>query len=112
MLDRYGIIYVLRLITSASRLTTLTPCYTIRKPALLARDESQQPSRRNGAGFVLLSEDDMTKVAKVCPVCLQTFFLSPSMADKRTLCSMKCRCNTTARFWGYPDLVVEYSLGT
>lgn len=53
MLDMYGIIYVLRLITGASALTPLLPCYTIRRPALSARDESQQPSRHDGAGFVL-----------------------------------------------------------
>lgn len=55
MLDMCGIIRLLRLITSASSLTTLTLCYIISKPVPLARDESQQPSRRNGAGFVLLS---------------------------------------------------------
>lgn len=59
MIDTRGIIYVLRLITSASHLTTFKPCYTIQMPALLARDESQQPSRRNRAGFVLSSEDMM-----------------------------------------------------
>lgn len=53
MLDTYGIIMVLRLTTGASYLTPLTPCYTIRRPALLARGESQQPPRRNRAGFVL-----------------------------------------------------------
>lgn len=46
MLDRYGIIWVLRLITGTSHLTTLTPCYTICRPVLSARDESQQPSRQ------------------------------------------------------------------
>lgn len=59
MLDMYGIMYGLRLITSASHLTTFKPCYTIQTPALLARDESQQPSRRNGAGFVLSGGADM-----------------------------------------------------
>jgi len=68
MLDTYGIIQALRLITSASRLTTLTPCYTIRRPALLARDESQQPSRRNGAGFVLPSR---RLVMRRCSICKQ-----------------------------------------
>lgn len=62
MLDKYGIIYVLRLITSASRLTTFKPCYIIRKPDLLARDESQQPSRRNRSGFVLSSESSMPRI--------------------------------------------------
>lgn len=57
MLDTYGIIMVLRLITGASDLTTFAPCYTIQQPALLACDESQQPSRRNRAGFVLESSN-------------------------------------------------------
>lgn len=68
MLDTYGIISVLRLTTSASRLTTLTPCYTIHKPALLARGESQQPPRRNRAGFVFSSEEQM----RHCPKCKLT----------------------------------------
>lgn len=65
MLDTRGIIGVLRLITGASYLTTLTPCYTIRRPALSARDESQQPSRHDRAGFVLSSEVEM-KRCKIC----------------------------------------------
>ena len=51
MLDKCGIIELLRLITGASYLTPLTPCYTMRMPALSARDESQQPSRQTVAGF-------------------------------------------------------------
>jgi hypothetical protein len=68
MLDVHGIIRLLRLITSASSLTMLSPCYTIHMPALLARDESQQPSRRNRAGFVLLSEDMMTPIVRPASV--------------------------------------------
>ena len=66
IIDTYGIIYVLRLITSASHLTTFTPCYIIQTPALLARDESQQPSRRNGAGFVLSGALSMEKICTRC----------------------------------------------
>lgn len=52
MLDSRGIIMVLRLITGASYLTPLKPCYTIPKTDLSARDESQQPSRRDGSVFL------------------------------------------------------------
>lgn len=60
MIDEYGIIISAKTHHERVNLTTLMPCYTIHTPALLARDESLQPSRRNGAGFVLLSERQMT----------------------------------------------------
>lgn len=90
MLDTHGIIYVLRLITSASDLTTFKPCYTIQTPALLARDESQQPSRRNGAGFVLSSEGMMGQLnqqllpgfGKACTRCKKIFDLDMFCRDK------------------------------
>jgi HNH endonuclease len=86
-IDTYGIIQVLRLITSASRLTTLTPCYTIRRPALLARDESQQPSRRNGAGFVLSSEGVMnTKVCRVCGTEADVLLFSTLREKIKSIC--------------------------
>lgn len=56
MLDGHGIIEVLRLNTSAAFLTPLAPCYTMSRPALSARVESQQPSRHDRVGFVLSSE--------------------------------------------------------
>jgi DNA-binding XRE family transcriptional regulator len=99
MLDNCGIISMSRLITGASYLTPLTPCYTMQMPALSACDESRQPSRLDGAGFVLSREIDM-KTWLVCVTCGNSFSADRNV-DRRKFCSLECRYGATAeeRFW-------------
>lgn len=97
MLDMHDIIGVLRLITGASDLTTLRPCYTMQMPAPAARDESQQPSRLAGAGFVLSGGymgarktfKPAYKTDRVCEACGVTFQDWPH--QQRVTCSRACK---------------------
>lgn len=65
MLETYGIIRGAETHHGRVDLTPLTPCHTIRMPALSARDESQQPSRQTVAGFCVSSEVDMPIIGEI-----------------------------------------------
>lgn len=91
MLDRDGIIRVLRLITGASRLTHPRSCYTISAPVVTACDESKQPSHHVAAGILLPAiSGGHLMVELVCRFCAKPFMVYPCKSARRS-CSIRCR---------------------
>ena len=97
MLDTSGIMRLLRLITGASDLTPPSPCSTIPRPVATARDESEQPSQRVAAGFLLpatlegnVKTDTPTRTCDHCGDPLPWSRLNAANRDRIRFCSKQC----------------------